>query len=103
MTEALAREELGKFRAQIDEVDGLILSLLNRRAKIAEQIGDIKRAAGLPVVELSRESAVVENMAARNQGPLTDFSVAEIYRAIMLEMRRIQEVRAAQVAKGNES
>ena len=103
MTETEAREELGKFRRQIDEVDGQILALLNLRARIAEQIGDVKRAAQLPVVELSRESAVVDNMVSRNVGPLTDFSVAEIYRAIMLEMRRIQEVRAAQVAKGNES
>lgn len=103
MTELVAREELSKFRQQIDEVDSQILALLNRRARIAEQIGDVKRAAGLPVVELSREAAVVDNMVARNTGPLQDFSVAEIYRAIMLEMRRIQEVRAAQVAKGNES
>lgn len=103
MTETEARQELGKFRRQIDEVDGQILALLNSRAQIAEQIGDIKRAANLPVVELSRETAVVENMVSRNTGPLTDFSVAEIYRAIMLEMRRIQELRAAQVAKGNES
>ncbi len=103
MTETEARQELNKFRGKIDEVDGQILALLNHRATIAEQIGDIKRAAGLPVVEMAREAAVVENMVSRNQGPLTDFSVAEIYRAIMLEMRRIQEVRAAQVAKGNES
>ena len=103
MTETEARQELGKFRRQIDEVDGQILALLNSRARIAEQIGDIKRAANLPVVELSRETAVVENMVTRNTGPLIDFSVAEIYRAIMLEMRLIQELRAAQVAKGNES
>ena len=103
MTEPEAREELGKYRQQIDELDGEILALLNTRARVAEQIGDVKRAAGLPVVELSREAAVVDKMVARNTGPLTNFSVAEIYRAIMLEMRRIQEVRAAQVAKGNES
>ena len=103
MTESEAREELGKYRQQIDELDGEILALLNTRACVAEQIGDVKRAAGLPVVELSREAAVVDKMVARNTGPLTNFSVAEIYRAIMLEMRRIQEVRAAQVAKGNES
>ena len=102
MTEAEARAELGKFRGQIDELDGQILALLNRRARIAEEIGDIKRAAGLPVVELSRETAVVDNMVARNSGPLTNLSVSVIYRAIMLEMRRIQEIRAADAAKGNE-
>ena len=103
MTEQAAREQLGKYRQQIDDLDGQILALLNHRAQVAEQIGDVKRAAGLPVVELPREAAVVDKMVARNTGPLTNFSVAEIYRAIMLEMRRIQEVRAAQVAKGNES
>lgn len=102
MTEAEARAELGKYRGRIDELDGQILALLNQRAKIAEEIGDVKRSAGLPVVELSRETAVVDNMVARNSGPLTNLSVAVIYRAIMLEMRRIQETRAAQVAKGNE-
>ena len=102
MTEPEARAELGKFREQIDRLDGQIVDLLNQRARIAEQIGDVKRAANLPVVELSRETAVVDNMVALNQGPLTNLSVAVIYRAIMLEMRRIQETRA-QAAKGNES
>jgi chorismate mutase/prephenate dehydratase len=103
MTESEARAELAKFRGKIDELDGQIIELLNRRARIAEEIGDVKRAAGLPVVELSRETAVVDNMVARNPGPLPDLSVAVIYRAIMLEMRHIQELRAAEVAKGNKS
>lgn len=103
MTEEEARTELGAYRQQIDALDSQILSLLNSRAQIAEKIGDVKRAAHLPVVELSRETAVIDKMVAGNTGPLTDSSVALIYRAIMLEMRRIQEVRAAQVAKGNES
>ena len=102
MTEPEARAALGQFREKIDALDGDILALLNQRARIAEQIGDIKRAAGLPVVELSRETAVVDNMVARNAGPLTNESVSAIYRAVMLEMRHIQETRAAQ-AKGNES
>jgi chorismate mutase/prephenate dehydratase len=103
MTLEEARAELARFRGTIDELDGEILALLNRRARVAEQIGDIKSAAGLPVVELSRETAVVDNMVSRNSGPLPNLSVAAIYRAIMLEMRHIQETRAAQAAKGNES
>ena len=102
MTEEAARADLGKFRQQIDELDGQILAWLNARARVAEEIGDIKRAAGLPVVELSRETEVLEKMAARNGGPLTNLSVTVIYRAIMLEMRRIQETRA-QMAKGIEN
>jgi chorismate mutase len=47
----------------------------------------------LPVVELARERAVVERMMERNGGPLSAQAVERIYQTIMLEMRRIQEMR----------
>lgn len=86
-----AAEKLKTCRALIDGIDGEILGLLNQRASVALQIGAAKREAGLPVVELSRERAVVEGMAVRNQGPLPNESIERIYTAIMLEMRRLQE------------
>ncbi len=86
-----AVEKLKGFRGEIDALDGQILSLLNKRASVALRIGATKREAGLPVVELNRERAVVEGMAARNGGPLSNEAVERIYTAIMLEMRRLQE------------
>lgn len=86
-----AVEILKGFRSQIDGVDQKILELLNQRAGIALQIGDTKRAAGLPVVELTRERAVIEGMGSRNEGPLSNEAVERIYTAVMLEMRRLQE------------
>lgn len=93
-----AREQLLALRGEIDAVDRHIILLLNQRASIAEKIGDIKKAAGLPVIELSREQEVVAKMVGLNQGPLPHDSVQAIYERVMLEMRRIQEVRM----KGNE-
>jgi len=86
-----AVEILKSFRTQIDAVDQQILALLNQRAGIALQIGETKRSAGLPVVELTRERAVIEGMGARNHGPLSNDAVERIYTAVMLEMRRLQE------------
>ena len=86
-----AAEKLKGFRCQIDALDGRILELLSERAQVALQIGSTKREAGLPVVELSRERAVVEGMGARNSGPLSNDAVERIYTAIMMEMRRLQE------------
>lgn len=88
-----AASVLAQLRAEIDQLDTHILALLNQRACVAEKIGDAKSAAGLPVVELGREKAVVDGMVARNQGPLENEAVGRIYQAIMLEMRRIQEQR----------
>jgi chorismate mutase/prephenate dehydratase len=86
-----ATEKLKGFRGQIDGLDSQILSLLNQRASVALHIGATKRTAGLPVVELSRERAVIEGMGARNQGPLSNDAIERIYTAIMMEMRRLQE------------
>jgi chorismate mutase/prephenate dehydratase len=86
-----ATEKLKGFRGQIDSLDGQILNLLNQRAAVALDIGATKRSAGLPVVELSRERAVIEGMGVRNQGPLSNDAIERIYTAIMLEMRRLQE------------
>jgi chorismate mutase / prephenate dehydratase len=86
-----AVEKLKGFRGSIDSLDSQILDLLNQRAAVALDIGATKRAAGLPVVELSRERAVIEGMGSRNAGPLSNDAIERIYTAIMLEMRRLQE------------
>jgi chorismate mutase/prephenate dehydratase len=86
-----AVEKLKGFRGSIDSLDGKILDLLNQRATVALEIGATKRAAGLPVVELTRERAVIEGMGSRNAGPLSNEAIERIYTAIMLEMRRLQE------------
>lgn len=86
-----AVEKLKGFRGQIDSIDSRILEMLNERATVALEIGATKRAAGLPVVELSRERAVIEGMGSRNRGPLSNDAIERIYTAVMLEMRRLQE------------
>ena len=84
-------ERLKQFRGRIDSLDEQILALLNERASVALEIGATKKSAGLPVVELSRERAVVEGMMGRNAGPLGNDAIERIYVAIMMEMRRLQD------------
>lgn len=93
MRQEEAQALLAQYRTQIDSLDTQILALLNERARIAEAIGDAKSSAGLPVVELAREKAVIDRMVERNPGPLEGEAVGRIYQAVMLEMRRIQELR----------
>jgi chorismate mutase len=83
--------KLQSCRGRIDQLDARILELLNERAGIALEIGAAKREAGLPVVELSREKAVIAGAVSRSGGPLSPAAIENIYTAIMLEMRRLQE------------
>lgn len=78
------------WRAQIDEVDGEMLRLLNRRASLAAQIGALKRHAGLPLYDAVRERDVLARACRDNRGPLDERAVARIFRHVIRESRRVE-------------
>ncbi len=82
--------KLENWRKEIDTIDGEIISLLNRRAKAAQEIGRIKAKAGLPIIDLERESEVLRNIIGGNEGVLHDWQLATIYQKILDESRQIQ-------------
>jgi chorismate mutase len=77
-------------RKEIDEIDGAIVSLLNRRAKAAKEIGKMKAKAGLPIIDLERESEVMQNILDENEGVLHEWQIAVIYQKILDESRQVQ-------------
>jgi chorismate mutase len=80
---------LQRRRGEIDRLDNELLRLLNRRAKVACELGAIKIASGLAAYDGRRERQVLTRMRAENQGPLGAESVVNIFRRIILETRRI--------------
>ena len=83
-------KDLGEWRNEIDAVDRQIVDLLNRRARIVLGLAPVKRAQGVPVYEPNRERLVIDNVDGSNQGPLSDEALTRIYRAVMQEMRAMQ-------------
>ncbi|CAN5773700.1 hypothetical protein BH20ACI4_BH20ACI4_30860 [soil metagenome] len=78
------------WRKEIDEIDGEMVLLLNRRAKAAGEIGKIKAKAGLPIIDLERESEVLKNIFDKNEGVLHEWQIATIYQKILDESRQVQ-------------
>jgi chorismate mutase/prephenate dehydratase len=76
-------EALAGLRVQIDSIDQQLLSLLNQRAHVAEQVGEIKRAEGSPFFRPDRVAQVIDKIQNANQGPLLNQHVASIWREIM--------------------
>ncbi|MFC4158043.1 prephenate dehydratase [Chitinimonas lacunae] len=72
---------LQSHRDAIDAIDVEILTLLNRRAEHARKIGELK-GGGL-VYRPEREAQVMARVKALNPGPLSDESVAKLFREIM--------------------
>src|SRR5437016_3255113 len=83
---------INDWRSRIDELDGDILRLLNERARIALKVGESKKEAGASRCDHAREREVIERMCDTNDGPLDDRAIVELYRAIIHESRRIQNL-----------
>lgn len=80
------------WRSRIDELDGELLHLLNERARLALQVGESKKEAGVSICDHTREREVIERMCESNEGPLDDRAIVELYRAVIHESRRIQNL-----------
>jgi chorismate mutase/prephenate dehydratase len=83
-------EALRALRRRIDEVDGELLGLLNRRAQLALEVGEIKKLEGSVVFRPEREAQVIDGLKLRNPGPLRSDSVAPIWREIMSACRALE-------------
>ena len=93
MTPDEAHDRLEELRVLIDDADCRIVELLNQRTRVVEDIGRVKREAGLPIYEPKREDQVFANVAQSNRGPLTHEALRGIFERIIDEMRKIQRMR----------
>ncbi len=76
-------DALGALRVKIDQLDQQLLQLLNDRAKVAQEVGEIKRAEGSPFFRPDRVAQVIDKITRANPGPLLNDHVAAIWREIM--------------------
>jgi len=77
-------------RKEIDVIDREIMALLNRRAEVVREIGQIKAKAGLPITDWNREIEILRWVAQENEGIMDDEAAARIFRRILQESRQIQ-------------
>ena len=74
---------LADLRIQIDAIDRELLALMNRRAQVAQQVGDVKKREGTPFFRPDRVAQVIEQVERANTGPLKNTHVAAVWREIM--------------------
>ncbi|HEY4304841.1 MAG TPA: chorismate mutase [Gemmatimonadaceae bacterium] len=87
-----ALTELAACRDEIERLDNEIITLLGRRMMFGQRIGALKRTAGLPILDPTREAAVIRRVTetARDAG-LPAEPVREIFWQIVGMSRRAQE------------
>ena len=87
---AAPNADLLSLRSLIDGVDQQLLALLNRRAALALEVGELKKLEGSPTFRPEREAAVIDALKQRNPGPMPAIGIAPIWREIMSACRALE-------------
>lgn len=75
--------KLAAIRTKIDSLDKRLVQLLNDRAQLVVEVGNMKRGAGTPIYAPHREKEVLERALSANKGPLPGRTIEGIYRELM--------------------
>lgn len=83
--------QLAECREQIDALDRQLVTLMNARARVVEQVGRIKQQGSIAAFIPEREEGVYENVRAASTGPLPADALKAIYREILSAMRSLED------------
>ncbi|GMW02999.1 MAG: P-protein [Candidatus Hydrogenedentota bacterium] len=82
---------LDSIRDRIDALDRSILELLNERASLALEIGEIKKNANAAYYVPEREKKIFDALRKLNPGPLPDDAVMAIFREVISAVRALEK------------
>jgi chorismate mutase len=95
MSETTGSDPIGQLvscRAEIERIDNEIVALLGARLALGQKTGELKRVAGLPILDPTREAAVIRRVTERARAAgLPAEPVREIFWHIVGMSRRAQE------------
>ena len=90
MNDKINNPDIGSYRKKIDEIDDTILELINKRLIYGQKIGAIKKKTKSKVLDSSREKEILDRLAMKNPGPLSQDVIFHIFQVIMSASRDIQ-------------
>ncbi|WP_048602702.1 bifunctional 3-deoxy-7-phosphoheptulonate synthase/chorismate mutase [Rubeoparvulum massiliense] len=78
----MSNRELEDLRTELDQLNLQILDLINQRATIVQQIGQIKQRQGVQRFDPTREREMLNKLKAANHGPFCDATIQHIFKEI---------------------
>ena len=74
--------EMEQLRVQMDDVNLEILELINRRAEIVQQIGQLKTKQSIKRFDPVREREMLDKIKDNNNGPFQNSTLEHIFKEI---------------------
>ena len=87
----MSERTINNPRAEIDEIDGELLRLLNKRAEIALRVGAAKTSVETSLCDPNREREVLSRLRQENTGPFDEHSIDNIFQRIIDESLLLQQ------------
>ncbi len=91
MLQSAESDRLAPLRAKIDDVDEKIVGLLNERARIVQEIGQLKQGMNEAPYSSSREQAIYHRLAQLNPGPFPNEAIHNIFCEILSASLALEE------------
>lgn len=80
-------DKIENLRNQIDSIDNDLMTLLNKRYEISDQIGTLKSNSKKEILDQKREDYVLNKTKNHSHSPQLEL----VYRTIMIESKNIQK------------
>src|SRR5919112_5167547 len=90
MTDAEMQKRISELRERVDEVDRELILALSERARIVQEIMDLKAEAGAPISNPKTREEILRSVVDRNPGPIYDSSMRDIFELILHRIRDLE-------------
>jgi chorismate mutase len=90
MTDSEMQDKVRELRERVDEVDQELILALSERARIVQEIMDLKSEAGTSIYDPRREEEILRRVVERNPGPIYDSSMRDIFELILHRIRDLE-------------
>lgn len=82
------------LRHQVDSLDQQLLTIINQRAQLAINIGTLKQETGNSEMNYKpeQEAQILNNIIAKNNGPLSNQQINQIFRNILMACLSLQQM-----------
>ena len=89
-----SNDKLSDLRVAIDSLDNNLLELLNQRAGLTVQVGDVKRETSdnAEFYRPDREAKIIRRLLERNSGPMSSEAIATIMREVISTCLSLEQV-----------
>lgn len=81
---------LEELRNRIDSIDNQLLSLLNARMEVVQQVGELKRSSQALIYRPEREKSIVDRLSGQSEGLLKNEAIEAIFQEIFAVARNIE-------------